>query len=80
MTFDQAGINQAAAASYRNDPFYPRPAGDEADDALWKIFASHSLKRSVEILGAQSKLPEVIRSRLEELRRERRETVRSRSK
>lgn len=81
MSMDQAGIDQAAAAFYRNDPYYPRPASDnEADVALWRVFISCFLESSRAILGPDSKLPQMMVDRLERLGEERREAVRSCSK
>ncbi|TKA67090.1 hypothetical protein B0A55_08664 [Friedmanniomyces simplex] len=81
MSLDQAGIDQAAAAFYRNDPFYPRPASDnDADIALWRVFRPRFLESSRAILGHDSTLPRMMLDRLEQLGEERRRAVRSCSK
>ncbi|KAK5166079.1 uncharacterized protein LTR77_008340 [Saxophila tyrrhenica] len=77
ISLDEAGINQAATAFYKNDPFYPRPASDnEAAIALWGIFKSHFIESSKPILGPDSTLPLMMIERLERMGEERRETVR----
>lgn len=36
---DETGVEQACAAFYKNDPFYPRPGtGEAADEELWVLF------------------------------------------
>jgi len=81
ITLDQAGVEQAAAAFYKNDPFYPRPASDnEADRMLWRVFRSRFLESSRAILGQESRLPQLMVQRLEEMGEERRRAVRSCSK
>ena len=81
MSMDQAGIDQAAAAFFRNDPYYPRPGNyNDADIALWQCFRSRFLERSRAILGSDSALPQMMVDRLERLGEERRQAVRSCSK
>ena len=49
---DEKGVEQATAAFYRNDPYYPRPGRDNSvDQALWKEFKIHFLEASEAILG-----------------------------
>ncbi|KAK3669285.1 hypothetical protein LTR78_010823 [Recurvomyces mirabilis] len=40
MTQDEEGVEKAARAFYRNDPYFPRPVGedDEVGRALWELF------------------------------------------
>ncbi|KAL3418821.1 hypothetical protein PVAG01_09042 [Phlyctema vagabunda] len=55
MPLDEMGVEQAVAAFYRNDPFYPRPGQeDNKDEALWRGFKDRFLERSAEILGQES--------------------------
>ncbi|KAF7187158.1 hypothetical protein HII31_11539 [Pseudocercospora fuligena] len=71
MTMDEQGIDQAAKAFFRNDPFYPRPDGEhENDHKLWRIFVERFLASSSVIIG-DSKLPGTMVKRLEELGTER---------
>ncbi|KAK6416696.1 hypothetical protein LTR95_017424 [Oleoguttula sp. CCFEE 5521] len=71
MSMDDAGIEQAAKAYYRNDPYYPRPDGNNAeDDDLWQIFVKRFLSASEKVLGA-SDLPGRMIEMLERLGRER---------
>ncbi|OQN97867.1 hypothetical protein B0A48_16178 [Cryoendolithus antarcticus] len=71
MSMDDAGIEQAARAFYRNDPYYPRPDGeDKADNALWDIFVKRFLVASERVLGA-SELPGRMVEALERLGKER---------
>ncbi|CAN9368866.1 unnamed protein product [Alternaria sp. RS040] len=52
MSMDEDGLEQACAAFFRNDPYYPRPDGTEAaDDELWDIFKARFLGTSLEVLG-----------------------------
>ena len=52
MSMDEKGVEQAIAAFYRNDPYYPRPGRDNSmDQALWKVFKIHFLEVSEAILG-----------------------------
>lgn len=72
ISLDEAGVKQAVAAFYKNDPFFPRPRprpnrGDDDDDdddvkdqRLWDEFKDEFLRVSEGILGpgtAQSHLP-----------------------
>ena len=52
---DVEGVEQAVAAFYRNDPFYPRPGREDArDQELWTVFKTQFLKASEAILGRES--------------------------
>ena len=56
ITLDENGIDLAAKAFWRNDPYYPRPAGESVEDRrLWKIFQEHFLDVSGEILKDHDK-------------------------
>ena len=62
MSLDEASVEQAVAAFYKNDPFFPRPnRGDDIkDQRLWDEFKDEFLRVSEGILGpgtAQSYLP-----------------------
>ena len=55
MSFDEDGVDQAVNAFYRNDPFYPRPGGDDGRDrSLWNAFRNRFLEVSEGLLGRQS--------------------------
>ena len=55
MSMDEKGVEQAVAAFYRNDPYYPRPGRDNSmDQALWKEFKLRFLEASEAILGQGS--------------------------
>lgn len=41
MTMDLEGVQQAVAAFWGNDPYYPRP---DKDISLWKVFREHYLQ------------------------------------
>jgi hypothetical protein len=52
LSMDEAGIERACMAFFRNDPFYPRPGSEEAaDEELWKVFKQRFLMTSWRILG-----------------------------
>lgn len=53
MTMDDTGIEQAARAFLRNDPYYPRPAisAKSPDNALWHEFRTRYLECSQHILN-----------------------------
>ena len=61
MTLDAKGVEQAVAAFYRNDPYFPRPGRDNgADQILWKEFKEGFLEASSAILGSsgpEARLP-----------------------
>ena len=55
MSLDEKGMEQAVAAFYRDDPYYPRPGRDNGmDQALWKEFKHWFLEASNAILGEGS--------------------------
>ncbi|KAK3661369.1 hypothetical protein LTR22_007576 [Elasticomyces elasticus] len=67
------GIEQAARAFFRNDPFYPRPDWEhETDRRLWEVFSRRFLESSTVILG-DARLARIMLDRLEELGEERRQ-------
>nr|OQO19001.1 hypothetical protein B0A51_15143 [Rachicladosporium sp. CCFEE 5018] len=71
MSMDDEGIEQAARAFYRNDPYYPRPdGGNEADDELWAVFVKRFLEAGEKVIGVLD-LPEKMVGMLEKLGRER---------
>lgn len=48
---DDAGIEKACQAFFKNDPLYPRPESEEAaDKELWKVFKQRFLVTSRRIL------------------------------
>ena len=52
ISLDEVGVEQACAAFFKNDPFYPRPGGGEkADEVLWVAFKRKFLSTSWKILG-----------------------------
>jgi len=70
---DGAGVEQAARAFMRNDPYFPRPAVQgTSDHNLWMEFRSHYLQISRDRAGASDKtgvvsLPERFITRAEEM-------------
>ncbi|CAI6329518.1 unnamed protein product [Periconia digitata] len=72
LSMDGAGIEQACAAFFRNDPYYPRPGtGEEVDEKLWQVFKKRFLRSSHAILEELAEvrlfeLPEMLLKRLEE--------------
>lgn len=72
MNMDESGIAQAASAFFRNDPYYPRPSGEnELDRHLWTAFVQRFLESSRVILG-ESTLPRMMVDKLEEIGKDRR--------
>ncbi|KAK8135093.1 hypothetical protein PG984_007105 [Apiospora sp. TS-2023a] len=75
MGRDEVGIEQAAQAFLRNDPFYPRPGrADDEEKELWQHFRSTFLEASDIILAKDAEgnnfvrgLPRKIMDRIEEL-------------
>ncbi|KAE8853942.1 hypothetical protein HRS9122_00934 [Pyrenophora teres f. teres] len=54
IELDEHGVDQACAAFFKNDPFYPRPGtGEAADEELWLVFKQTFLESSQRILGKQ---------------------------
>ncbi|KAL8719670.1 MAG: hypothetical protein Q9225_003345 [Loekoesia sp. 1 TL-2023] len=55
MPFDESGVEQAVAAYYRNDPYYPRPGREKIlDQTLWKEFRDRFLEASEVIIDQKS--------------------------
>mgnify|MGYP002718709102 FL=1 len=54
MKMDSEGVVQAAAAFWRNDPYYPRP---EKDPSLWSVFRERYIQVS-EACGSEPKAAE----------------------
>lgn len=47
MAMDSKGVEQAVAAFWGNDPYYPRPCKElERDQLLWLVFRDHYLQTS----------------------------------
>ena len=47
MSMDEKGTDNAVKAFFKNDPYYPRPPGDNArDQQLWKVFRDSYLTAS----------------------------------
>ena len=73
MSLDDAGVEQAAWAFYKNGWYFPRPCGATKHDLeLWDKFKQHFL-RSSEILLGESALPKMLIDKLEKLGKERKE-------
>ncbi|KAF2021845.1 hypothetical protein BU24DRAFT_362698 [Aaosphaeria arxii CBS 175.79] len=52
ISMDEAGLDKACVAFFKNDPFYPRPQSQEsADTALWNVFKERFLVASRKILS-----------------------------
>ncbi|MCJ1406876.1 hypothetical protein MMC19_000946 [Ptychographa xylographoides] len=71
IAMDASGVEQAIAAFWQNDPYYPRPRprGDP-DRPLWEIFRSKYLEqsgKSSNVVALENKLPERF---IEEIERE----------
>jgi hypothetical protein len=68
ISMDGIGVEQACTAFFKNDPFYPRPGGDEeGDEGLWVIFKTKFLLTSREILEEDNVwLAEKLVQRIEE--------------
>ena len=83
LSMDEAGIEKACEAFFKNDPFYPKPgSGEAADEELWRVFKQKFLVASRRILGEVSEdklfLAEKLMERIEEvgqLRRRRKEEL-----
>ncbi|KAF2770347.1 hypothetical protein EJ03DRAFT_360717 [Teratosphaeria nubilosa] len=74
ITLDAQGVERAAIAFYKNDPFSPRPdSDDKRDRRLWEVFVERFLLSSVLILG-NDVLPRMLVERLTQLGRMRGET------
>ncbi|KAH9837497.1 calcineurin-like phosphoesterase [Teratosphaeria destructans] len=71
ITLDAQGVERAAVAFYKNDPFFPRPdSEDERDQRLWELFVERFIQSSVLILGSEE-LPRMLVERLTQLGRKR---------
>lgn len=73
MSTDEAGVEQAFKAFFKNDPFYPGlGSGEEADQRLWTVFKDRSIQASREMLKTESEdksfLAERLMSKIEEER------------
>jgi hypothetical protein len=75
LSLDEAGIEQAARAFWRNDPYYPRPPGEETspqDTQLWHTFADRFLQTSRKMLVGSAenvqRLPDMLVARIIETR------------
>ena len=71
MSIDEAGVDQACKAFFKNDPFYPRHGSpEEADQRLWTVFKERFLQTSREMLKTEnedkSSLAERLISKIEE--------------
>ncbi|KAF2430267.1 hypothetical protein EJ08DRAFT_670603 [Tothia fuscella] len=70
MTMDEAGVEQAVAAFFRNDPFYPRPGSDYPHDKiLWDEFRTQYLETSAILLAnynSLQRLPDFSEGEMEE--------------
>jgi hypothetical protein len=75
LTMDGAGIEQAACAFLRNDPYFPRPSisAQSPDSALWNEFRARYLECSQNRVAGQGKsclgLPEKFIARVTEIHR-----------
>ena len=54
ISMDEVGVQQAVAAFYKNDPFFPRPSQDLQQQRLWDEFKAQFLETSASILGPRS--------------------------
>ncbi|OQV03759.1 hypothetical protein CLAIMM_08762 [Cladophialophora immunda] len=75
LTMDEAGVEQAARAFLRNDPYFPRPAAQVAtDNALWLEFRRRYLEYSQTAASLSGTgyfgLPEQFLARVEDLHEE----------
>lgn len=77
ITFDDQGIDRAARAFLRNDPYYPRPdSNDPMDQDLWRLFADRFIHASTLILGEENvSIAWRLLRRIEELGEDRRARV-----
>lgn len=69
MSQDEAGVDQAVKAFYRNDPYYPRPYAHghaEEDRSLWQTFRSRFLESSRHILKGRTALATILIEKIEE--------------
>ena len=55
MPFNEAGVQQAKEAFYKNDPFFPRPNKENfRDQVLWGEFKDTFLKVSKDLISSES--------------------------
>lgn len=63
MPLDEVGVEQAVAAFYKNDPYYPRPGrGNPNDQVLWEAFKIRLIEASRAIIpqnSREARLPEL---------------------
>lgn len=65
ITMDDEGIQQAAEAFLRNDPYYPRPLRDNEEDVrMWDHFKATFLEASSIIVKNNSRIPQGLPKRL----------------
>jgi hypothetical protein len=81
ISMDEAGVEQAYKAFFKNDPYYPRPgSGEKAEKKVWVVFKMAFLDCSRRIMDeGRDKwyLAEMLMAKIEEegeVRRIRRET------
>ncbi|KAF2828650.1 hypothetical protein CC86DRAFT_392881 [Ophiobolus disseminans] len=58
MSQDREGIQQAVKAFYQNDAYFPRPhffGHTKEDVALWKLFCTHFVDQTMDILGVEGR-------------------------
>ncbi|KAK5029531.1 hypothetical protein LTS07_005993 [Exophiala sideris] len=73
MTMDDAGIEQAARAFLRNDPYFPRPAisPQHPDNVFWMVFRNRYLEYSQRLVAGHDiaglNLPEKFIARVAEI-------------
>jgi len=79
MSLDKKGVEQAVAAFFRNDPYYPRPHRKNLQDQnIWALFRDRYLKTSGELIGdgPEKNLPTTFITEVEEEQRRRMERKR----
>jgi putative zinc finger protein DUF3669 len=79
MSLDKKGVEQAVAAFFNNDPYYPRPhRQNPQDQSLWAVFRDSYLKTSGELIGdgPEKNLPTMFITEVEEEQRRRMERKR----
>jgi hypothetical protein len=69
MQADAGGVNQAVAAFFRNDPYFPQLI--PGDEWLWEVFKKEYLLHSTSITGGDVTLAELFISSVEEEQAER---------
>jgi hypothetical protein len=53
MARTRGGVEQAARAFWRNDPYFPRPGREGVDRELWELFRGTFLEASLTLLGVE---------------------------